>query len=173
MGVTRRRVLEQMRLLAREDAWHLQAAQGWLELGNPVEANLELDQINELFRMHPDVLQLRWHAHARQEKWDVCVEVGRAMTRLTPEVVQGWINLANALFYLKHYQEAFDTLFPTLLDFPKNPYIPYNLACYQCQLGNLAEARDWLDKAIGMGGERIRETALLDSDLQGIWGKIA
>lgn len=155
-----------MRLLVGKDAMQLQAAQGWLELGNPSEAFLELSKIDELFRLHPDVLQLRWHIQARQEKWKDCVEVGRIMTKLAPDVVQGWINLANALFYLNQYQEAYDTLFPTLQTFPKNPYIPYNLACYQCQLGNRADARDWLDKAIEIGGERIRETALHDPDLR-------
>ena len=144
----------------------LQAAQGWLELGNPVEALLELNKIDKLFRLHPDVLQIRWHIHARQEKWKECVDVGRIMTKLAPDVVQGWINLANALFYLRQYQEAYDTLFPALQAFPENPYIPYNLACYQCLLGNLTDALDWLEKSIEIGGERIRETALRDPDLE-------
>lgn len=152
---------------------HLQAAQGWLELGNPVEARAELDKIDELFRLHPDILQLRWHIHAKQGKWTVCADVGRIMTKVVPDVVQGWINLANSLFYLRKYKDAYDTLFPTLERFPTNPYIPYNLACYQCQLGNLSEAKAWLDKAIDIGGERIQETALMDPDLDGIKDRIA
>jgi hypothetical protein len=46
------------------DHHHLQAAQGWLELGNHTEANEELERITPLNRAHPDVLQVRWRIYA-------------------------------------------------------------------------------------------------------------
>jgi hypothetical protein len=36
---------------------------------------------------------------------------------------------------------------PVLDRFAKNPILPYNLACCACQLGNLKEAKTWLQKA--------------------------
>jgi len=42
------------------DLRHLQAAQGWLELGNHLEANEELENITAKHRAHPAVLELRW-----------------------------------------------------------------------------------------------------------------
>ena len=57
--------------------------------------------------------------------------------------------------------------------FPKVPIIPYNLACYACQHGNLKEAKQWLGKAIDIAGKKdIRMMALDDPDLQPLWDKI-
>ena len=42
------------------DSQHLEAAQGWLDLGDHVEANEELEHIEAKNRAHPDVLQVRW-----------------------------------------------------------------------------------------------------------------
>jgi hypothetical protein len=38
------------------DIHHLRAAQGWLELGNHLEANEELEKIAPALRAHPSVL---------------------------------------------------------------------------------------------------------------------
>src|SRR5262245_31123793 len=46
-----------MKSLKRQDIIHLEAAQGWLELGDPVQANLEFKQISVRSRSHPDVLE--------------------------------------------------------------------------------------------------------------------
>jgi hypothetical protein len=46
-----------MRLKKRQDLRHLQAAQGWFELGNHVEAAEELEQISPQLRAHPPVWQ--------------------------------------------------------------------------------------------------------------------
>ena len=42
------------------DSMHLEAAQGWLELGNHEEANEELELIDAPLRVHPDVLEGMW-----------------------------------------------------------------------------------------------------------------
>ena len=42
--------------LEHPDVHHLRAAQGWLELGNHLEADKELDEIAPELRAHPDVL---------------------------------------------------------------------------------------------------------------------
>ena len=46
-----------MKGLEPPDSIHLQAAQGWLELGNHLEADKELDEIAPQLRTHPDVLE--------------------------------------------------------------------------------------------------------------------
>jgi hypothetical protein len=48
--------------LEAPDSIHLQAAEGWIVLGNYAEANDELEQIAAANRAHPDVLQLRWRS---------------------------------------------------------------------------------------------------------------
>jgi hypothetical protein len=47
--------------LTNPDAMHFQAAEGWLGLGNHLEANEELEMITPTLRAHPDVLEMRWH----------------------------------------------------------------------------------------------------------------
>ncbi len=42
----------------------LETADGWLELGNHVEANVELEKIAPQFRAHPEVLKVRWQIYA-------------------------------------------------------------------------------------------------------------
>ncbi|HZO84674.1 MAG TPA: hypothetical protein VFC26_05645, partial [Verrucomicrobiae bacterium] len=52
------------------------------------------------------------------------------------------------------------------------PTIPYNLACYACQLGRINDSRQWLKRALSVGGKKIRSLALEDPDLQPLWDEI-
>ena len=52
-----------MNQLEAPDSTHLEAAQGWLDLGNHLEANEELERIEAKNRAHPNVLQVRWRKH--------------------------------------------------------------------------------------------------------------
>jgi len=155
------------------DSFHLAAAEGWLELGNPLEANDELDNITPSLRGHPFVLEVRWKIYAQAEKWEMAAEVAKALTTLLPENSFGWIHRAFSLHELKRTQEAWDVLHPVADKFPDQFIIRYNLACYACQLGNLKTSFSWLEKAIDLAGKReIRLMALGDSDLEPLWDKI-
>ena len=74
-----------MKPLQHPDTLHLQAAQGWLELGNHLEANEELEKVTASLRGHPDVLELRWQIYAHAKKWDACVDIATAITKLAPD----------------------------------------------------------------------------------------
>ena len=57
--------------------------------------------------------------------------------------------------------------------FPEDPIMRYNLACYECQLGRLEHARNWLQKAFKLGDpKKIKLMALEDPDLQPLWREI-
>jgi hypothetical protein len=57
--------------------------------------------------------------------------------------------------------------------FSANATMRYNLACYECQLGNLERAKDWLEKALKLGDTKaIKLAALEDPDLQPLWRDI-
>lgn len=149
---------------------YLMAAQGWLELGDCDSAIEELEHIDPSYEFHPMVLMVRWHTHARSERWDICVEVGHALTRACPESPFGWINLCNALYFEGYTQQAHDTLLSVLGKFPGNELLPYNLACYACQLGRVDEARNWLCEAFALGDPlELKEKALEDLDLEPLW----
>src|SRR5208282_4882505 len=54
--------------------------------------------------------------------------------------------------------------------FPKEQIIAYNLACYECQLGDLNAAKLWLEKACALGdANKIELMALEDPDLKPLW----
>ena len=56
---------------------------------------------------------------------------------------------------------------------PIVPVIPYNLACYACQLGNLKEARQSLEKAFALGdSKQLKLMALDDPNLEPLWKEI-
>src|SRR5580765_5358025 len=56
--------------LQPSDSFHVRAAQGWLELGNHLEANEELEEITPVQKAHPTVLFVRWDIYAMAKKWD-------------------------------------------------------------------------------------------------------
>src|ERR1051326_1329281 len=75
----------------RPDSLHLGAAKGWLELGNHLEANEELEKITAKLRAHPDVVELRLQIYAKEKKWDACLDIAKAITELAPERAFGWL----------------------------------------------------------------------------------
>jgi predicted Zn-dependent protease len=82
-----------------------------------------------------------------------------------------------ALHELRRTREAYDQLLAAAGRFPKEMIIPYNLACYTCQLGDLAAARRWLERALALGGNPRQkllrlESALEDTDLQPLWEEL-
>ena len=151
----------------------LQAAEGWMELGNAAEAKSEVLKIPVRFRSHPDVLEVHWHICARLGQWEVCLDLARTLTRKAPGRVSGWVNLSFALHELKMTIEAWDNLFAVAARFPSEPTIPYNLACYGAELGRLWEAERWLKQAFKLGkAEELKRLALADSDLKPLWDRI-
>lgn len=159
------------------DHHHVNATTGWLMLGNVREARAEFEKLSAPSRRKPPVLGLEWSLLARERRWaDACV-VAEAQLVATPDDPEPWIHRSFALHELQRTREAFDSLLPAAVRFPKEGTIPYNLACYACQLGDLAGARRWLARARAPGEtpaaklRRLR-AALQDPDLQPLWPEI-
>ena len=148
------------------DSHHLSAAEGWLELGNPTEAAAELELVAPEHRTHPSVLELGWQIHARARQWEACLELAARLVRLNPELATGWIHRSYTLHELKRTAEARNQLLPACARFPHEAVIPYNLACYECTLGNLPLARQWLKQAFSRPNSQLwRVAAHNDPDL--------
>jgi len=59
------------------------------------------------------------------------------------------------------------------MNLPTLKIIRYNLACYECQLGRLEQAKSWLQKSFELGDPRkIKLMVLEDPDLELLWAKI-
>jgi len=62
--------------------------------------------------------------------------------------------------------EARDQLLPAMARFPNEVVLAYNLACYECCLGNLPMARRWLQQAFARPNSELwRRAAQADPDL--------
>ena len=162
-----------MKPLEPPDRQHLEAAQGWLELGNHAEANEELERIAPRLRVHPDVLEVRWHLYAHAKKWDACVDIAQAIIKLDASRPDAWIHRSFALHELKRTQEAFDLLLPVADEFPNAWMVPYNLACYCAQLGRLDECQSWFKKAMAIDEDTVKRVAIDDADLKPLWDSMS
>ena len=67
------------------DSIHLKAAEGWLELGNWLESNEELEQITPAMRAHPLVLRMRYGIYVKAGKWEMAAEVARGLSAMLPD----------------------------------------------------------------------------------------
>jgi tetratricopeptide (TPR) repeat protein len=162
-----------MKPLDWPDAHFLSAAEGWIELGNHHEAFEELECITPQLRAHPDVLKLRWEIYAKAKHWFAAMNVASGLVSLLPNEVEGWIHRSFALHELKRTAEARDLLQPAVAKFPKDATIPYNLACYETQLGNLAQGKDWLEKAFALAPSgALKLESLQDPDIEPLWQHI-
>lgn len=156
------------------DSHHLNAAQGWLELNNPAEAEAELQRVSTELRSHPEVLGLRWQIFAKEHKWEKCVETAGRLIEVSPRLPHGWIHRSYALHELKQTREAVNALLPALPMFPRDWLIQYNLACYYCCLQQLDRSRQFLQQAMKFGdAKQIKQMALADADLKELWSEIA
>lgn len=154
----------------------MRAAEGWLGLGLHAEAVAELGAISPPHQHHPDVLEARWMMHAHGQQWDAALAAARELVLAAPERAAGWLHQAYALRRVADggLAQAQEALKPAAGKFPKEPVIPFNLACYACQLGQLDEARGWVKRAMKAGGqEPIKLMALADEDLQPLWPELA
>ena len=152
---------------------HVLAAEGWLGLGCPVEARAELNQIPSLLRLHPEVLKVRWGIYAAEKKWNEALEVAGVLTEIQSEEAIGWVNRSFSLHELKRTQEARANLLQVISKFPADPIVHYNLACYECQLGDMDQARKWLESAFRLGDRnRMKPMALEDPDLRPLWAAL-
>lgn len=156
-----------MLTLQPPDSHHWMAAQGWLELEVPGEARLELEKIHPGFRNLPETLTLNWEIAAAEKNWNEAKELGIKLVRFHPDLAEGWIQRSYALHELGRTLEAFEALEPAWELFPDCDLAPYNLSCYCCCLGKIAEALKWIKRAISIAGaDCIYERAEDDPDLQ-------
>jgi Flp pilus assembly protein TadD len=157
------------------DLHHVRAATGWLELGCTMDALQELEHLSPEMRSHPDVLELRWLIHAQCKDWSAALQVARELVEAAPDRCSGWLHRAYAMRRVPDggLQQAWDALHPAFERFPKETLIPYNLACYACQLGQLEDARHWFTAALRTGRKAaLRDLALKDDDLRPLWDEI-
>jgi predicted Zn-dependent protease len=158
--------------LPPDEARHLSAAEGWMDLGNWREANNELQKIAPTMRVHPEVLELRCRIHAAAGQWDRCILVAEKLTDQLPNRPIGWLLLAAAEHGLGATMDAYETLCSVSEQFSELPEVIYELARYAAILGDSSECEDWLFRALEVGGKEWKARALNDAVLKDFWAQI-
>lgn len=157
------------------DVHYLNAAIGWLELGNVPEAKNEFCFVAPGLQRHPDVLEVGWMIAAEEMRWSEGLHIAEALVKVSPDRASGWLHRAYALRRVADggLEQAWTALLPAVDKFPQEPTISYNLSCYACQMQQLQTARAWLKRAVTQGDkEHIKKMALQDKDLEPLWAEI-
>ncbi|MBI2947202.1 MAG: tetratricopeptide repeat protein [Verrucomicrobia bacterium] len=162
-----------MKPIQPPDRHFLLAAQGWLELGNQTEAFKELRKISPEFTGHPEVIKARWKLYSEIKGEKGTQVIADIISELDLSSVLSQVHRTRGFnVTLRRPRPSGETVMASL-KLPLLFAVPYNLACYACQLGNLKEAWEWLQVAVELcDAEEIRNLALNDTDLEPLWDQI-
>jgi tetratricopeptide (TPR) repeat protein len=148
------------------------AACGYVQLGMYQDANEQLEKIDPFLRAAPEVLALRIEIYRGLEKWELMQQISKRLKEFQPDNVQWTISLAYATRRTYSIDVAMEILLNAEAKFPNEGAIPYNLACYYCQLKELEKAKRYLKKAFEID-LNWRKIALDDIDLMPLWEALA
>ena len=129
------------------------------------DALKELDALPEVLREHPQVLEMRLLVLMQQKDWKDAFAVSKDLCKAAPNAPIAYIHAAFCLHELGRTDEAKMTLLNGPISLRENPTYHYNLACYECVLGDLDSARSHLEQSFTLD-KKFREFAKTDPDLK-------
>jgi predicted Zn-dependent protease len=142
----------------------IRAAEGYAELGMPVEALAHLNEIPAEDQDRPEALRMRIQVVLQIRDWNTALELSLRMCELFPHESYGFIHAAFCLHEFGQSGQAKEKLLsgpPSLLD---EPIYYYNLGCYEAVLGNLDQAKAYLRASFRLN-KSFRDIAQQDPDL--------
>jgi predicted Zn-dependent protease len=143
----------------------LLAAQGYAELKMFEDALDEMAALPPEAWTDPAAAEVRIVILTQARKWQEALDRSSELCRLLPEAPAGFIHAAFCLHGLGRSAEAKETLLNGPASLQQEPTYHYNLACYECALGNIEEARRWLEQSFALD-KMFREFAKTDPDLE-------
>jgi len=147
---------------------HINAAQGYLELGMFQRSWDELEAVEPTDRARFEVLAMRLTVLQHMERWQMGAEIARGAQRRYPE--EGMLYLLGS-YHIRRSEDL-----PTAFDFLSagEKYLEnegcywFNMACYHCQLGRLDETRECVKRAVELD-RKYQLMVLEDEDLRPMW----
>jgi len=146
----------------------LLAAQGYFELDMLSDALKELDTLPFHDQLRPEVLELRVTILMKAEKWRHALRAAEKLCAVAPDYPAGYIHAAFCLHEMGRTREAKEVLLEGPPQIVNEPTYHYNLACYECVLGNMEAAKAYLETSVSMDS-RFREYAKDDPDLKALY----
>ena len=137
-----------------------------------LDANAELEEFDPEVRHVPEVLEVRVLIYRALKKWELMQTVSKALAIHAPDEPLWTVSWAYATRRADSIEQARIILVNAIERMPNVPIFHYNLACYECQLGDLERAKMSLEHAFKLDpGMRLQ--ALDDEDLRPMWEGIA
>ncbi len=158
--------------LPADDQRHLTAAEGYAALGMYLDANAELEQIDAEVRHVAEVLAVRLEIYRGLERWELMQTVAGRLAAHDPDSAQWSISLGYATRRAQSIEAAKLILLEAVERHPQEPILHYNVACYECQLGDIGVAKARLQHAFKLE-PKCRLMALDDDDLAPLWDSLA
>ncbi len=140
-------------------------AQGYIELGMIHSALVVVDEFTLDEQKNPLVLSIKADVYIHLKRYAEAFDYTETLCKVYPELPESFIQHAYVLHELKRTQEAREILKKGPKGLKAKPVFYYNMACYECTLGNIDEARRLLREAIKRD-RTFEKLASEDSDLE-------
>ena len=151
--------------------WHIQRGDGYLDLKMYEEARRELQQVNSFDCRCDTYIKAAMRLALADARWGDAAQFARTLIERQPNEPAFHVQLAYAVRRAESIEAARTILLEALKQFPKIAVIPFNLACYECQLGRYDKAMSYLRRAFKLD-DSCQEQALEDEDLKPIWDRL-
>lgn len=131
------------------------------------DALAELDGLPADAQQHPMVVEMRLVILMQSKRWEEALATSRELCEVNPTGNSGYIHAAFCLHELRRTAEARDILLSGPETLHTDPTYHYNLACYECILGNVNLAQAHLDRCVQLD-KKFKNYAKTDPDLDGL-----
>lgn len=142
-------------------------AQGYFALGLHRHAAAELALVPAPLGLTREVLLLHAAALQALRRWPRLLLVAEALATRYPEDASGWIMWAYAARRTQSLAAAERILLRGEERHPREATIQFNLGCYACVRGDLAAARERVNRAIALD-QTFAQAARTDRDLRAL-----
>lgn len=149
----------------------IQAARGYFELEMLKESLQQLDSLTFEEQLRPETLEVRILVLMKARKWKLALSAAEKLCTVAPDAPIGYIHTAFCLHELGRTREAKETLLDGPSGLVNDPTYHYNLACYECVLGNLNAAQVYLETSVSLDAD-LREFSRQDPDLKPLYDSI-